>query len=224
VLGGGAYSWWIGALDDRIKAAAPVAGITDLQNHIVDGTVEGHCDCMFTVNTYRWDYPQVAALMAPRPLLIVNTDADSIFPLDGVQRTHSAVRQIYALHKAQDKLGLVIGPGPHKDTQDLQIPVFRWFNKHLKGEDPIIEMAATKLFTPEQLRVFATLPSDAINTNIHETFVPSHQAPEVPKPKTDWEQQRDTWLAGLKEKVFRGWPAGGRRSASSESLRRPAMA
>ena len=27
---------------------------------------------MFFVNTYRWDFPMVAALIAPRPLLIVN--------------------------------------------------------------------------------------------------------------------------------------------------------
>ncbi len=87
--GGGAYSWWIAALDDRIKAAVPVAGITDLQNHVVDGCVEGHCDCMYMVNTYRWDYPQVAALVAPRPLLIANTDKDGIFPLDGVVRLHA---------------------------------------------------------------------------------------------------------------------------------------
>ena len=60
--GGGAYSWWIAAIDDRIQAAVPVAGITSLKNHVVDGCVEGHCDCMFMVNTYRWDYPMVAAL------------------------------------------------------------------------------------------------------------------------------------------------------------------
>ena len=51
--GGGAYSWWIAALDERIKCAAPTAGITTLRNHVVDGCVEGHCDCMFMVNTYR---------------------------------------------------------------------------------------------------------------------------------------------------------------------------
>ncbi|MDA0284348.1 MAG: acetylxylan esterase, partial [Planctomycetota bacterium] len=49
--GGGAYSWWIAALDERIKCAVPVAGITSLQNHVVDGCVEGHCDCMYMVNT-----------------------------------------------------------------------------------------------------------------------------------------------------------------------------
>ncbi|MBL6844956.1 MAG: acetylxylan esterase, partial [Verrucomicrobiae bacterium] len=55
--GGGAYSWWIAALDKRVKAAVPVAGITDLRDYVLDGAVEGHCDCMFMVNTYRWDFP-----------------------------------------------------------------------------------------------------------------------------------------------------------------------
>jgi dienelactone hydrolase len=204
--GGGAYSWWIAALDDRIKAAAPVAGITDLHNHVVDGVVEGHCDCMFTVNTYGWDYPLVAALIAPRPLLICNSDSDTIFPLDGVVRLHSKVRRIYELHKAADKLGLVITPGPHKDTQDLQVPVFRWFNRHLKGDEPLIEMAATKLFQPQDLQVFAKLPSESINTNIHHSFVAAAKAIEAPKSRGEWEQLRDGWLGDLKQKAFRAWP------------------
>jgi dienelactone hydrolase len=95
--GGGSYTWTTAALDERIKAAAPVAGITDLRNHVCDGAVEGHCDCMFFVNTHRWDFPLNAALMAPRPLLIVNTDADSIFPLDGVNRLFAKTRRIYGI-------------------------------------------------------------------------------------------------------------------------------
>src|SRR5438093_19349 len=205
--GGGAYSWWIAALDERIKVAAPVAGITDLHNHVVDGAVEGHCDCMFIVNTYRWDYPLVAALVAPRPLLICNSDRDTIFPLDGVMRLHAKVRKIYDLYNAPDNLGVLITEGPHKDTQDLQLPVFRWFNRHLKGEDPVIEMAATKLFQPEDLRVFARLPPDSVNTNIHFAFVPAAKPPEAPNSKGEWEQLRNGWMADLKNKVFGGWPA-----------------
>ena len=53
--GGGAYSWTTTALDDRIKIAVPVAGITTLKNYVVDSCITGHCDCMFFVNTYRWD-------------------------------------------------------------------------------------------------------------------------------------------------------------------------
>lgn len=204
--GGGAYSWWLAALDDRIKAAAPVAGITDLQNHVVDGTVEGHCDCMFIVNTYRWDYAQVAALVAPRPLLICNTDRDSIFPLDGVLRVHDKVRRMYQLYGASTNLGLVITEGPHKDTQDLQVPVFRWFNRFLKGEDPLIEVAAKKYFEPEQLRVFDKLPEDQKNKTIQETFVPMATPASVPVSTAEWTKESDAWMAALKEKVFGGWP------------------
>ncbi len=205
--GGGAYSWWIAAIDERIKAAVPVAGITDLQNHVVDGTVEGHCDCMFIVNTYRWDYPMVAALVAPRPLLVSNTDKDEIFPLDGVCRVHQKVRDIYRLYGAEDKLGLQITEGPHKDTQELRIHAFVWFNRFLKGENPAIGESAVPFFEPEQLKVFKDLPTDEINTKIQERFVPMAQAPLTPQSSEQWAAMRDGWMKALQEKAFRGWPS-----------------
>jgi len=204
--GGGAYSWWIAALDERIKVAVPVAGITDLQNHVIDGCVEGHCDCMFIVNTYRWDYPMVAALVAPRPLLISNSDKDTIFPLDGVGRVHQKVREIYRLYGAEDKLGLQITEGPHKDTQELRVHAFVWFNRHLKGEEFDIAAPAVPFFEPEQLRVFQELPADQLNTKIQETFVPMASAPSVPQSSQEWTTMRDGWMQNLRAKVFRGWP------------------
>ncbi len=212
--GGGAYSWFVTAMDDRIKCAAPVAGITDLENHVVDGAVEGHCDCMFFVNTYRWDYPQLAALAAPRPLLLCNTDSDYIFPLDGVTRTQAKVARVYAMLGAQTSFGLVITPGPHKDTQELQLPVLRWFNRHLKGEEPLVETAAAKLFSPAQLKVFTTLPTDAVNTNIQFTFVQA-AAPEAFKTREGWSQWREKTLTTLREKTF----AAPLSSGASELLR-----
>lgn len=207
--GGGAYSWWIAAIDDRIKAAVPVAGITDLQNHVVDGCVEGHCDCMFMLNTYRWDYPLVAALVAPRPLLISNTDRDGIFPLDGVYRTYSKVRRLYELLGKPNDLALQITAGGHADTQELHIHAFRWFDKHLKGIDRPIDKVATKFFQPEQLRVFDKLPADELNTKIDETFVAAAPTPVPPADQAAWEKQRDGWLQQLGDKVFRGWPLPG---------------
>jgi hypothetical protein len=204
--GGGAYSWWIAAIDERIKVAVPVAGITDLQNHVVDGCVEGHCDCMFIVNTYRWDYPLVAALVAPRPLLISNSDKDTIFPLDGVLRVHEKVRRIYKLYGAEKNLGLQITEGPHKDTQELRTHAFVWFNRFLKNEDPLIRVPAEPLLQPQQLRVFDKLPTDEINTKIQETFVPVASPCGVPQSKEEWAALRDGWMKALREKVFRGWP------------------
>jgi dienelactone hydrolase len=204
--GGGSYTWTVAALDERVKVAAPVAGMTDLQNQVVDGAVEGHCDCMFFVNTYRWDFPQVAALIAPRPLLIGNSDKDSLFPLDGVVRLYQKCRRIYQLYGETNKLGLLITDGPHADTQDLQEPVFRWFNRFLKGQSPPIEMAAKEFFRPDQLRVFSQLPADQVNTRIQETFVPLAQRLPATTP-AERQEQRAEWLKALREKVFAGWPA-----------------
>ncbi len=195
--GGGSYTWTTATLDERVKVAAPVAGITDLRNHVCDGAVEGHCDCMFFINTYRWDFAMQAALMAPRPLLVVNTDSDNIFPLDGVTRLFNQVRRIYGLHDAYDQVGLVIGPGPHADSQNLQMPVLRWFNRHLKGEDPLVHRAAVKGIDPAELRVFEALPSDQRNTTAQEWMGPG------PGPRVE---SLTELRHVLRDRVFMGWP------------------
>ncbi len=205
--GGGAYSWFLAALDDRVKVIAPVAGITDMKNYCVDGAVDEHCDCMFLVNTYRWDYPMLAALCAPRPLLLANTDSDEYFALDGVMHTRDLVKRIYDLYGASTNFGLVIAPGPHKDIQDVQVPVFRWFNIHLKQADPPIGMAAVKMFTPEELKVFSDIPKDQINTRIEDSFEPEAEVPQIPATPEAWEHLKKTWMDGLREKCFAGWPA-----------------
>ena len=201
--GGGSYTWTTAAIDDRVRVAAPVAGITDLRNQVVDGVIEGHCDCMFFVNRHRWDFGLNAALLAPRPLLIVNTDRDTIFPLDGVQRVHAQVRRIYDLVGAADRLGLVIGPGPHQDTQDLQVPVFRWFGRHLKGEETVVREPAEKWFDPRALRVFSELPADERNTRAAGWFPRGESGAPVAVGAAN---AADSVLTLLRARVFAGWP------------------
>lgn len=196
--GGGAYSWAVTALDDRIKAAAPLAGMADVHAHIVEGIMDSHCDCNFPINYHRWDFPQIAALAAPRPLLIGGTDNDRLFNLENTVRIHEKVRRIYKLHDANGKLGLILAPGSHDEVPELQLAVLRWFNRHLKGEEkPPVEMAVKRFFTPEQLRVFNELPTDAVNTNIAESFVPTAQPQK--RSATDL-------AAVLRDKVFANWP------------------
>ncbi|MEZ0274178.1 MAG: alpha/beta hydrolase family protein, partial [Roseimicrobium sp.] len=204
--GGGAYSWWIAALDERIKAAAPTAGITTLRNHVVDGCVEGHCDCMFMVNTYRWDYDKLAALVAPRPLCIVNTDKDRIFPVDGVFNIYQSTRRIYKLLDAEKNIGLQFAEGPHMDTQPLNVGEFHWMTRFLQGAELMstLDSPAVKGIPMEKLRVFTELPKDQLNTKIDETFVAKAPEPKMPEYPNDWKPMREAWMKALKEKCFAG--------------------
>jgi dienelactone hydrolase len=202
--GGGAYSWWVAALDERIKAAAPTAGITTNRNHIVDGCVEGHCDCMFMQNTYRWDYDKVAALVAPRALCIVNTDKDRIFPIDGVFNVYQKVRRIYKLLDSEKNIGLQVAEGPHADTQPLNVGEFHWMMRFLQGADLMstINAPAVKSIPMEKLRVFTDLPKDERNTTIDETFVARAPEAKVPEYADDWKKMSAGWMKTLKEKTF----------------------
>ena len=199
--GGGAYSWFAAALDERIRAAVPVAGITDLQNHVVDGCVEGHCDCMYFVNYFGWDYNRLAALVAPRALLIGNSDNDRIFPLDGVMRVHRDVAGVYKRLGAADKLGLLLTPGPHMDTQELQVGAFRWLALHLTDQSLVVEQAAKKELAPSQLQVFQhETPAKERLTSVSSWFVPIAEA--VGDPSEAAAAWRSKWAAELD----RIWP------------------
>ncbi len=200
--GGGAYSWFAAALDDRIRVAVPVAGITDLHNHIIDGCVTGHCDCMYFVNYYGWDYTKLAALIAPRPLLLANSDSDGIFPLDGVMRTHQVLAKHYAKLGATDSYGLLITPGPHQDTQELQVGAFKFLLRHLLGATPVIDTPALKELTPEQLAVFEReIPKDEKVTSLGQWFPRAAESILDPEQaKTAWQ---DKWLISLTDTALR---------------------
>ena len=204
--GGGSYSWWISVLDERVQVSVPVAGIANLRNHVVDGCVEGHCDCMFMVNTHRWDYADVAAMVAPRKLLISNTDNDPIFPLDGVVETYQKARRIYQLLGVETNIGLHITEGPHQDTQPLRMGAFHWFNKHLKGKSDLVSTTAEKLFNPDELKVFEKLPEDERTSNIHDSFVPMVNEPEMPKDAKAWKKSGESLMNTLLTSSFGGWP------------------
>lgn len=188
--GGGAYSWFAAALDPRIKVAVPVAGITDLRNHVLDGCVEGHCDCMYMVNTFRWDYGKLAALIAPRPLLLTNTDSDSIFPLDGVMRIHRQLESLYRRVGQPTDYGILIGPGPHKDTQELQVGAFKWLHRFLTGKEIIVERAASKELNSSSLVAFPKeMPLDEKVTGVANDFASKRSS-----TREEWENEGKQWL------------------------------
>lgn len=217
--GGGAYSWWLAAADDRVTCVVPVAGIADLQAQVcagavprlASGVIAGHCDCMFFVNTYRWDFAQVAALVAPRPLLLGNSDDDDIFPVAGYRRLADKVRKVYALYGAEDKFQLLETKGPHKDTPELRIGINRWMNRWLRQDtSSVVRDDLPPPLPPTKLKVFAKLPEQRRNETIHESFVPQaeHRLPDKPELVAAWwEQLRPQLLRQLQERVFAGWPA-----------------
>jgi cephalosporin-C deacetylase-like acetyl esterase len=207
ISGGGASTFWIAAADERVKVAVPVSGMSDLESYVTNKVINGHCDCMFLVNTYQWDWTTIAALVAPRPLLFANSDEDKIFPMDGNRRVMAKLRQVYKMYDKPDLVDEYISKGGHDDRADLRVAAFQWMNKHLKKDTTPVKYEAFKQLPGKELRVFPEekdVPKDALNGKIDETFV-KRAGRKLPE-KEQFAEWKKGMLKELREKSFRDFP------------------
>ncbi len=210
ISGGGAATFWIAAADERVKVAIPVSGMADLISYVPNRVINGHCDCMFLYNAYQWPWTRIAALVAPRPLLFVNSDHDTIFPMDANERVINRLERLYSLFGKSDLVDSVVSVGGHAYRKDIREASFRFLNTYLKNDPRPILDSEVDLVTgpreeihpiqPEQLRAFpldSDIPKDARNGRIDEEFVPLAKV-EVPR-----EGQFESWKSGLLAKLRR---------------------
>ncbi|MBS7609085.1 acetylxylan esterase [Candidatus Bathyarchaeota archaeon] len=212
ISGGGAISWYTGAADERVKAIAPVCGTATIASHVCKHTIEGHCDCMFWINTHMWDLTDVGALIAPRPLLIASALRDWIFDIDSVRLIYGKLKRLYEAFGVPENIALVETPGGHSYHTISRRRIFQWFLKHLKGIEASLEEigdideSPEVQESPEALRVFqASIPKDEKVTTVHEWFVRKVEPPEIEGPK-DLEAHRKRLVKTLLEKTFAAFP------------------
>ncbi len=218
ISGGGAATYWITAADSRVKVAVPVSGMADLEAYVPNRVINGHCDCMFLYNTFQWPWTRIAALIAPRPLLFVNSDQDSIFPMDANRRVINRLEQLYSLFGRGDCVDAVVSVGGHAYRQDIRQAAYRFIQTWLRNDPSEITDSEVDLVSeganpgpypipPERLRVFPTdadLPADQINTTIDEQFVPvARVATPEPGAFDDWKARL---VSELRRVTFRTFP------------------
>jgi dienelactone hydrolase len=205
ISGGGAATFWIAAADPRVRVAVPVSGMADLASYLPNRVINGHCDCMFLHNTFQWPWTRIAALVAPRPLLFVNSDEDPIFPMDANERVIARLERLYSLFGAGDAVDAVVSVGGHAYREDIRKAAYRFINTHLKHDPRPVTDSETAIVSegsrpgpypipPEALRVFpadSDIPADQLNTTIDQHFVPLGQPP-VPQ-----EGRYDAWRSEL---------------------------
>lgn len=208
--GGGTQTLLVSAVDDRVRCVVPASGLTDLEGQIVDGLVAIHCDCQIPNNIYRWELSTIAALIAPRPMLFVNSHDDIGFPMAANRRIMQRVRPLYALYDRRDTLDDFVSQGPaggHEYRTDSRTAIYRWIHRH-NGFDPeTVKDESYELVPEEQLRVFPEdkdFPADSINHKADEMFA---HLPEIRLPVAG---QFETWkqakLGELRAKAFARFP------------------
>jgi dienelactone hydrolase len=207
ISGGGAYTVFVAAADERVRCAVPVSGMSDLESYVSHKTINFHCDCIVLQNTYGWEWTTIAALIAPRPLLFCNSDQDETFPMDGNRRIMSRLRQVYQMYGKPELVDQYVSHGGHAYRADLRVAIFGWINSHLKQDQRPPRDTEWQPIASKHLRVFpeeVDLPGDAINSVVDEVFVPQANV-RLPEPEAfaSWKNQL---VKSLRARSFRMLP------------------
>jgi dienelactone hydrolase len=133
---GATRSWWLMALDERLKTGVAVACLTRYQNLIAHEQLKAHGIYYFVPGVLsQFDTEAVVSLIAPRPVLFQTGDQDSGSPVEGVHAIELAVRPIYALYGAKDNFQSIVYPGlGHVYTQEMWDRTLAWLTHELKPE------------------------------------------------------------------------------------------
>jgi dienelactone hydrolase len=158
---GGIETYLTAAVDKRIAAAVPFIGVQSfewaLENNDWQGrihTIQGgfntiakengvtNADSSFVQKFYNrvvpeiyseFDGPQIIPLIAPRPLLVINSDSDPNCPLPGVEECIVATQKIYIADQATNCFSVIIQKNTHHAVRpESERAMIDWFVKWLK--------------------------------------------------------------------------------------------
>ena len=125
--GGASQTWFISALDERIKVVVPVCM---LSSHF-----QGGCPCeegplMRTTGLTSFD---IVSAIAPRPILLPSVTGDwtNLNPLYEIPR----LKSIYKLYSAEDKVSHFHCDDVHNYNRRTREYAYAFLVKHLLGED-----------------------------------------------------------------------------------------
>ena len=132
----GAYrSWMLSALSDRIKAGASICWMitTDAQLTRRFGRKEngGFANCIPGLRQYL-DYPHIASLACPKPMLFINGTKDKLFPVPGVKDAFSEMHQVWKSQGADNLLDTELWNIPHSCGLKAQEKMLEFLDKNLK--------------------------------------------------------------------------------------------
>jgi dienelactone hydrolase len=127
---GGLRSCHLAALDERIRAAVVVGWMASfpaqLKKH-VRNTI-GHTKVVPGLYQHL-DYPDVASLAMPTPLLVINGSKDGLFDLEGVKASFAKLNAAYRKAGVPDHCRTRFYDTPHEFNAEMQAEAWAWLKR-----------------------------------------------------------------------------------------------
>lgn len=131
--GGGNQTWWLAALDDRIKAMVPVVSVGTFESYIMNS----NCVCeLHPKGLVGMEKADVMAAMAPRAIKILTAlqDGNAAFNVHNMLKTYYKAKKRYNDAGYGEHFVYELFDEKHDYTREMQCRMLDWFNQYLKEE------------------------------------------------------------------------------------------
>lgn len=135
---GGFRTWQLAALSGRIAAGVSVCWMSTRKGLMVPGNNQTSGQSAFTMlhpGLARYlDYPDVASIACPKPMMFCNGTRDGLFPPRTIKDAHALMRAVWDSQNAGDRLSTRLYDAPHEFNLVMQADAFTWLDSVLKKE------------------------------------------------------------------------------------------
>jgi len=183
--GGGTQSAYLGAMDTRIKAAAPENYITTFRRLIETRGVQDAEQNFTSGIASAIDLPDLLAARAPRPTLMITTTRD-MFSIQGAREAREEVARAFKAYGEEGTFLMVEDDAPHASTVKNREALYAFFRKALDLPGPTRD-EHVEIMPFEELNV---TPTGQLATSLRGETVFSLNRAEARKRSGELEQLR----------------------------------
>lgn len=114
----GAYrAWMLAAMSDKVKVGCALCWMvtTEAQLSMKYGRKEngGFANCLPGIRNYM-DYPGIASMACPKPMLFISGKKDKLFPVPGVNDAFAKMKKVWESQGVAERLETVLEDQPHE--------------------------------------------------------------------------------------------------------------
>ncbi len=129
---GATKTWWLAALDPRVRLAMDVCCLTDFESLIQAHNLSGHGLFYFVPSLLKhFDTAQINALTVPRAHLSVNGRKDPLTPPAGVEKIRDELMPLYRAYGREEDLRIELFDCAHQELPEMRELILKWMDRYL---------------------------------------------------------------------------------------------
>jgi len=125
-------TWQVAALSDHITAGLAICWMTTISGQMVpeNNKTRSVSAATMTHPGLFWylDYPDIASIACPKPMLFYNGLKDKLFPIPSVEDAYSKMHKVWQSQDVDDRLKTKLWDVPHEFNSEMQDEAFEWLD------------------------------------------------------------------------------------------------